>query len=89
MLYPVASYGHVATHAVVATFFILAAIWYWVSERDRMIDLLTAIAPASKREKTRRTYLAIDARLGAYTRLKFLMIFAVGAPSRSASIWSA
>jgi predicted PurR-regulated permease PerM len=79
VLHPVASYGHMATHAIVSTFFVLAATWYWVSERDRMIDLLTRIAPETKRDKVRRTYLAIDDRLGAYTRLKFLMIFAVGA----------
>jgi AI-2 transport protein TqsA len=79
VLHPVATYGHQATHAVVAVFFTLAATWYWVSERDRMIELLTALAPEAKREKARQTYLAIDDRIGAYTRLKFLMIFAVGA----------
>jgi predicted PurR-regulated permease PerM len=79
VLHPVASYGHAATHAIVSTFFVLAATWYWVSERDRMIDLLTRLVPAAKRDKTRRTFLAIDDRLGSYTRLKFLMIFAIGA----------
>jgi predicted PurR-regulated permease PerM len=79
VLHPVATYGHAATSAIVATFFTLAATWYWVSERDRMIELLTSIAPERKREKARTTFLAIDDRLGAYTRLKFLMIFAVGA----------
>jgi predicted PurR-regulated permease PerM len=79
ILHPVASYGQQATGAIVATFFTLAATWYWVSERDRMIDLLTALAPESRREKARQTFLAIDTRLGSYTRLKFLMIFAVGA----------
>jgi predicted PurR-regulated permease PerM len=79
LVQPVASYGHYATQAVVAIFFTLAATWYWVAERDRMIDLLTRLAPEPKREKARRTYLAIDDRLGSYTRLKFLMIFAVGA----------
>jgi len=79
VLHPVASYGHQATHAVVVVFFTLAATWYWVSERDRMIDLLTALAPERKRSTARQTFLAIDSRLGSYTRLKFLMIFAVGA----------
>lgn len=32
-----------------------------------------------KREQARETYLAIDSRLGAYTRLRFAMVFAVGA----------
>jgi predicted PurR-regulated permease PerM len=65
LLHPIAAYGHKATSAVVATFFTLAATWYWVSERDRMIELLAAIAPESKREKARQTYLAIDGRLGS------------------------
>src|SRR5438128_8291946 len=49
LFHPIAAYGHKATSAVVATFFTLAATWYWVSERDRMIELLAAIAPESKR----------------------------------------
>jgi predicted PurR-regulated permease PerM len=44
-----------------------------------MIELLSAIAPESKREKAKQTYLAIDRRLGSYTRLKFLMVAIVGA----------
>src|SRR5262249_37571650 len=60
LLHPVATYGHKATSAVVAIFFTLAATWYWVSERDRMIDLLSRLAPEGKREKARETYLAID-----------------------------
>jgi len=79
LLHPVATYGHQATHVIVAVFFTLAATWYWVSERDQMIDLLTSLAPEAKRDKARQTFLTIDSRLGAYTRLKFLMIFAVGA----------
>jgi predicted PurR-regulated permease PerM len=78
ILHPVASYGHKATDAVVAIFFTLAATWYWVSERDSMIKLLATLAPESKRAKARQTYLEIDRRLGAYTRLKFMMVLAVG-----------
>ena len=79
LLHPVATYGHKAGEAVVAVFFTLAATWYCVSERDAIIKLLTALAPEAKRDKARETYLAIDRRLGAYTRLRFLMVFAVGA----------
>ncbi len=79
LLHPVATYGHKAGEAVVATFFTLAATWYCVSERDAIIKLLTALAPESKRDQARETYFAIDRRLGAYTRLRFLMVFAVGA----------
>ncbi len=78
ILHPVAAYGHKATNAVVAVFFTLAATWYGVSERDRMIELLTALAPESKRAKARTTYLEIDRRLGAYTRVKFLLVGAIG-----------
>jgi predicted PurR-regulated permease PerM len=78
LLHPVATYGHKAGEAVVAVFFTLAATFYCVSERDRIIAVLTSLAPESKREKARETYLALDRRLGAYTRLRFLMIFAVG-----------
>jgi predicted PurR-regulated permease PerM len=78
IVHPVATYGHMAGTIVVAIFFTLAATWYCVSERDSIIRLLTALAPESKRETARETYLAIDRRLGAYTRLRFLMVFAVG-----------
>jgi predicted PurR-regulated permease PerM len=79
LVHPIATYGHKATEAVVAIFFTLAATWYLISDRDSMIELLTSLAPESKRDPARETYLAIDSRLGAYTRLRFLMVFAVGA----------
>jgi predicted PurR-regulated permease PerM len=79
ILHPVATYGHMAGTVVVAIFFTVAATWYCVSERDSIITLLTALTRESKREQARETYLAIDRRLGAYTRLRFLMVFAVGA----------
>jgi predicted PurR-regulated permease PerM len=79
LIHPVATYGHKAGEAVVAVFFTLAATWYCVSERDAILRLLTALAPEGRREQTRATFLAIDRRLGAYTRLRFLMVFAVGA----------
>jgi predicted PurR-regulated permease PerM len=79
LVHPVATYGRRAGEAVVAMFFTLAATWYCVSERDSILKLLTALAPESKREQARETYLAIDRRLGAYTRLRFAMVFAVGA----------
>jgi predicted PurR-regulated permease PerM len=79
LLHPIATYGHKAGEAVVAIFFTLAATWYCVSERDSILKLLTALSPEAKREQARETYLAIDRRLGAYTRLRFVMIVAVGA----------
>ena len=79
IFHPIATYGHKATTAIVAFFFTLAATWYWVSERDSMIDLLVRLAPQDRRESVRQTYLEIDRRLGSYTRLKFLMVFVIGA----------
>ncbi len=79
LVHPIATYGHKATDAVVAIFFTLAATWYLVSEHDSLIRLLTSLAPESQRDQARDTYLEIDRRLGAYTRLRFLMVFAVGA----------
>ena len=79
LLHPVATYGQKAGTAVVAIFFTLAATWYCVSEQKAILKLLTALAPEAKRDKARETYLAIDRRLGAYTRLRFLLVFAVGA----------
>jgi predicted PurR-regulated permease PerM len=78
IFHPIAAYGHKATDAIVAVFFTIAATWYWVSERDAMIDLLVRLSPESKRENARRTYLEIDRRLGSYTRLKFVMVAVIG-----------
>jgi predicted PurR-regulated permease PerM len=78
LLHPVATYGHKAGETFVAIFFTLAATWYLVSEHDSFIKLLTALAPESRRDQARETYLEIDRRLGSYTRLKFVMVFAVG-----------
>ena len=78
LVHPLATYGHMAGEAVIAVFFTLAATWYCISERDSIIALLTALAPESKRDRARETYIALDRRLGAYTRLRFLMVFAVG-----------
>jgi predicted PurR-regulated permease PerM len=79
IFHPIAAYGHKATQAIVAVFFTLAATWYWVSERDAMITLLVRLSPEEKRENAQRTYLEIDRRLGSYTRLKFFMVFLIGA----------
>ncbi len=79
LLHPVATYGQKAGTAVVAIFFTIAATWYCVSERDAIIKLLTALAPEAKRDKARETYLALDSRLGAYTRLRLMLVFAIGA----------
>jgi len=77
IIHPVATYGQKATKAAVAFLFLLAATWYWISERDSMIDLLSRPASPDRREKVRATLLEIDRKLGVYTRVKFAMTFAV------------
>jgi predicted PurR-regulated permease PerM len=79
VLHPLATYGRKGTEAVVGVLFTLAATWYFISERDQVLDGLVRLSPERKRERARETYLAIDDRLGAYTRLRFLMIVAIGA----------
>ena len=55
LVHPVASYGQKAGEAVVAIFFMLAATWYCVSERDAIIKLLTAFtSEASATRRVRR-----------------------------------
>jgi len=78
LLHPVASYGKKATSVIVAVFFTVAATWYWIAERDAVIDLLTRMTPEAKRERARKTYLAIDHKLGVYTRVKFVMVIVIG-----------
>jgi predicted PurR-regulated permease PerM len=79
VLHPIAAYGRKGAEAVVGVLFTLAATWYFVSERDQVINAFVMLSPEHKRERARETYLAIDERLGRYTRLRFLMIFAIGA----------
>jgi predicted PurR-regulated permease PerM len=87
IFHPITAYGHKATDAVVAVFFTLAATWYWVSERDAMIELLVRPAPDAKRENARRTYLEIDRRLGSYTRLKFILVAVIGVALATGFYW--
>jgi predicted PurR-regulated permease PerM len=79
VIHPIATYGKKGTEAVVGVLFTLAATWYLITERDAVIDALVRLAPEHRRGRARETYLAIDQRLGAYTRLKFLMMFATAA----------
>jgi predicted PurR-regulated permease PerM len=78
VLHPVATYGRKATDVVAGMFFTLAASWYLISERDRMVDAGSSLVAEAKRPKVRRTLLAIDERVGAYIRRVCLMIGAVG-----------
>lgn len=77
VLHPIATYGKKATAVVAGAFFTLAATWYWISERDRMIDIFSSLVSEANRGRWRRTLLAIDERLGAYVRLMVTMIVGV------------
>ena len=76
-IHPIATYGKQATKIVAAVFFLLAATWYWIADAERMLDVVVARASAGNRERVRRTVLAIEARLGNYMRLTFLMLIFV------------
>jgi predicted PurR-regulated permease PerM len=77
VLHPIATYGKKATEVVAGAFFTLAATWYWISERDRTVDVFSSFVSEGKRDRWRRTLLAIDERLGAYFRRMVTMIVAV------------
>src|SRR5438128_5257877 len=67
-----------AFEVIVAIFFVLAAAAYWIFERDKLIDYVTALIPRPKRKTVRDTWHLIDAKLGAYVRGQGLLIVVVG-----------
>jgi predicted PurR-regulated permease PerM len=77
VLHPVATYGKKATAAVAGAFFTLAASWYLISERDRMIEIVSSLVSEKRRPTVGRTLLAIDERVGAYIRRVCVMIGAI------------
>ena len=79
VIHPIETYGKKGTEAVVGVLFTFAATWYLISGRDSVINTLVMLSPERKRDRARATYAAIDERLGAYTRLKFLMVFITAA----------
>jgi predicted PurR-regulated permease PerM len=77
VLHPVATYGKKATDVVAGAFFTLAATWYLISERDRLVDVSSSLVSERRRATVLRTLLAIDERVGAYIRRVCMMIVAV------------
>jgi len=67
-----------AFEVIVAIFFVLAAAAYWIFERDRLIDYVTALIPRPKRKTVRDTWHLIDLKLGSYVRGQGLLILIVG-----------
>ncbi len=76
-IHPIATYGKQATKIIAAVFFLLAATWYWIADGQRMLDAVASRASPGNRERVQRTVLAIEARLGNYMRLTFLMLIFV------------
>lgn len=73
-IHPIATYGKEATKIIAAVFFLLAATWYWIADAERMLDAVVARSSVANRARIRQTVLAIEARLGNYMRLTFLML---------------
>ena len=70
-----------ALSALVGTFTVLAGIAftlacavYWVAARDRLVGLVLALVPHSRRTTVRDTWLLIDLKLGAVIRTKLLLV---------------
>lgn len=78
VIHPIATYGKQATGVFAAIFFTLAATWYWISDGPRMLDAAISRVSPTKAGRVRQTALAIEERLGSYTRLMFLMVLLVG-----------
>lgn len=78
LVHPIATYGKQATGIIAAIFFTLAAAWYWISDGPKMLEAAISRVSAANRERVRQTALAVEQRLGNYTRLMFLMILFVG-----------
>jgi len=76
-IHPIATYGKEATKIIAAVFFLLAATWYWIADGPRMLASIVARAAPANRERVHRTALTIEARLGNYMRLTFLMLIFV------------
>jgi predicted PurR-regulated permease PerM len=58
--------------------FTLAAAFYWLVERDRLVGLVLALVPTEKRRTVRDTWLLIDLKLGAVIRTKLLLVLITG-----------
>jgi predicted PurR-regulated permease PerM len=55
VIHPIATYGKKGTEAVVGVLFTLAATWYFISERDDVINALVMLSPEHKRERACET----------------------------------
>ena len=73
-IHPIATYGKQATRAIAAVFFLLAATWYWIADGQRMLAAIVKRTSPPNRERVLRTAFAIEARLGNYMRLTFMML---------------
>jgi predicted PurR-regulated permease PerM len=82
------SIGALAMEVVVGIFFTFAVAAYWIFERDRAIDAVSALVSARRRRTLRATWQLIDLKLGAYVRGQGVLILAV-AVVLSLAFWAA
>jgi predicted PurR-regulated permease PerM len=66
--------------------FVVATTAYWLFERDRLVGLVLALFPRSKRRTVRDTWLLIDLKLGAVIRTKLLLVL-ITATVLSVGFW--
>jgi predicted PurR-regulated permease PerM len=78
LIKPAAEVTKRAFEVMIGIFFTFATAAYWIFERDRAIDLVTSLAPRSKRKRIRDTWNLIDLKLGAFVRGEALLIVLVG-----------
>ena len=67
-----------AVELLVAVFFVFAGAAYWISERERVEQVLVALLPRRRRETARATWELIDLKLGAFVRGQLLLVLAIG-----------
>jgi predicted PurR-regulated permease PerM len=82
------SIGALALEVVVGVFFTFAVAAYWIFERDRAIDAVSALVSPRRRRTLRATWQLIDLKLGAYVRGQGVLIVAV-AIVLSLAFWAA
>jgi predicted PurR-regulated permease PerM len=66
--------------------FTLACTIYWVFERDRALEVVLGLIPASKRNTVRDSWLLIELKLGAVMRAKLVLV-AMSASVLSVVFW--
>jgi predicted PurR-regulated permease PerM len=78
LLHPAVQVTLKVFEVLLGIFFVLATAAYWIFERARAVDFVTALLPRPSRKKVRDTWDLIDLKLGAFVRGQALLIVLVG-----------